>query len=108
MHGDLKKRGIEFDNVRLNLPVLMKQKEDAVRGLTQGVAYLFKQNKVAHFKGHGTINGKNEVLVTKSDNTVEVVKTKNILIATGSEVMPFPGIEVCTCFHNLNKNRRYK
>ena len=94
MHGDLKKRGIEFDNVRLNLPVLMKQKEDAVRGLTQGVAYLFKQNKVTHFQGHGSILSPNEVTVTKSDNSQEIVKTKNILIATGSEVMPFPGIEV--------------
>jgi dihydrolipoamide dehydrogenase len=93
-HGDLRKRGIEFDNVRLNLPVLMKQKDDAVRGLTQGVAYLFKQNKVAHFKGHGSITSPNEVTVTNKDNSQQVVKTKNILIATGSEVMPFPGITV--------------
>ena len=64
-HGELKKRGIECEkrisyykirfymiyvflgeNVSLNLPVFMKQKEDAVKGLTGGVAYLFKSNKV--------------------------------------------------------------
>lgn len=72
----------------------MKTKETAVKGLTQGVAYLFKSNKVKHFQGFGSIKSANEVTVTKADNTQEIVRTKNILIATGSEVMPFPGIEV--------------
>jgi dihydrolipoamide dehydrogenase len=80
--------------VRLNLPVLMKQKENAVKGLTNGVAFLFKSNKVTHLQGFGSILSPNEVAVTKSDNTQQVVRTKNILIATGSEVTPFPGIEV--------------
>lgn len=93
-HGDLAKRGVEFDNVRLNLPVLMKQKETAVKGLTAGVAYLFKSNKVTHLQGFGSIKSANEVVVTKNDNTQEVIRTKNILIATGSEVTPFPGIEI--------------
>ncbi|CAF1645768.1 unnamed protein product, partial [Adineta steineri] len=44
-HGELKKRGIDVEGVSLNLPVFMKQKEDAVKGLTGGVAYLFKSNK---------------------------------------------------------------
>ena len=82
------------DNVRLNLATLMKQKETAVKGLTQGVAYLFKANKVTHFQGFGSISSPNEVTVTKKDNTQQVVRTKNILIATGSEVTPFPGITV--------------
>ena len=77
----------------------MGQKEKAVKGLTQGVAFLFKSNKVAHFQGTGSIASPNEVIVTKSDNTQQIVKTKNILIATGSEVTPFPGIEV-----NLNRS----
>ena len=73
----------------------MKQKEAAVKGLTAGVAYLFKSNKVSHFQGFGSIVSPNEVAVTKGDNSAaQVIKTKNILIATGSEVTPFPGIEV--------------
>jgi dihydrolipoamide dehydrogenase len=72
----------------------MKQKENAVKGLTQGVAFLFKANKVTHLQGFGTITGTNEVTVNKNDNTKQLVKAKNILIATGSEVTPFPGIEV--------------
>lgn len=85
---------LSVDNVRLNLPVLMKQKEAAVKGLTFGVSYLFKSNKVTHLQGFGSIKSPNEIVVTKNDNTQEVVRTKNILIATGSEVTPFPGIEV--------------
>lgn len=72
----------------------MKQKENAVKGLTDGVAFLFKSNKVSRYSGFGSITSPNEVTVTKKDNTKEVIKTKNILIATGSEVTPFPGIEV--------------
>jgi len=94
VHGDLAKRGIEFENVKLNLPVFMKQKENAVKGLTQGVAFLFKSNKVAHYQGFGSITSPNEVTVLKNDNSQQKIKTKNILIATGSEVTPFPGIEI--------------
>lgn len=72
----------------------MGQKSGAVKALTGGVGHLFKQNKVAHINGHAKITGKNEVTATKSDGTTEVVKAKNIIIATGSEVTPFPGIEI--------------
>lgn len=72
----------------------MKQKEAAVKGLTAGVAYLFKSNKVTQVQGFGSITSANEVTVTKNDNTQQVLKAKNILIATGSEVTNFPGIEV--------------
>ena len=44
--SDFARRGIDCGGVTLNLPAMMKQKEDAVRGLTSGVAHLFKQNKV--------------------------------------------------------------
>ena len=50
--------------------------------------------KVTRADGHGSIANPNEVHVTKQDGSVETVKTKNILIATGSEVTPFPGIDV--------------
>lgn len=72
----------------------MKQKTTAVSALTGGIAHLFKQNKITHYNGHGKITGKNEVTVIKSDGSEEKVKAKNIIIATGSEVTPFPGIEI--------------
>lgn len=92
--NDFKARGIEFDNLRFNLDVLMEQKRGAVKSLTSGIAQLFKKNQVGHLEGFGKITGPNEVTVTKSDNTTEVVKAKNIMIATGSEVTPFPGIDI--------------
>ena len=60
-------RGIDVTGLALNLPNLMKQKNTAVKTLTNGIAYLFKQNKVVHMKGHGTITAPNMVTVTKSD-----------------------------------------
>ncbi|KAF7493154.1 Dihydrolipoyl dehydrogenase [Sarcoptes scabiei] len=94
VHNEFKERGIEFDNVRLNLDSMMEQKRKAVKSLTSGVAQLFKKNNVIHIEGNGKITGTNEVTVTKKDGTTEVVKTNNILISTGSEVSPFPGIEI--------------
>ncbi|XP_018430782.1 PREDICTED: dihydrolipoyl dehydrogenase, mitochondrial [Nanorana parkeri] len=53
---------------------------------------LFTQ--VVHVQGFGKITGKNQVTATKADGSTQVINTKNILIATGSEVAPFPGIEI--------------
>lgn len=72
----------------------MAQKSKAVTALTGGIAQLFKKNKITLIKGHGKITGINQVTTLKEDGSSEVVNTKNIMIATGSEVTPFPGIEV--------------
>ncbi|XP_022098821.1 dihydrolipoyl dehydrogenase, mitochondrial-like [Acanthaster planci] len=93
--NDFKNRGIDIGDLQLNLPKMMEQKSGAVKALTNGIAHLFKQNKVARVEGHGKITTPNEVAVLYPDGKVkEVIKTKNILIATGSEVTPFPGIEI--------------
>ncbi|XP_070558884.1 dihydrolipoyl dehydrogenase, mitochondrial-like [Ptychodera flava] len=94
--GDYQKRGIEFGDLKLNLPKMMDQKSSAVKALTGGIAHLFKQNKVTHLQGFGQITGPNEVAVfdPSGQGVKHVVKTRNILIATGSEVTPFPGIEI--------------
>jgi hypothetical protein len=60
-----------------------------------GVLYFFNcHEQVTLVKGHGKITGTNEVTALKEDGSSEVVKTKHIVIATGSEVTPFSGIEV--------------
>lgn len=82
------------EGIRLNLEKLMAQKTKAVSALTGGIAQLFKKNKITLIKGHGKITGVNQVTALKEDGASEVVNTKNILIATGSEVTPFPGIQV--------------
>merc|ERR1712242_151898 len=93
--GDLDNRGVEFTDVKLNLEKLMKSKTSAVGALTGGIKMLFKANKDGHVEGHGKITGPNEVSVVDANGTVsQVINTKNIMIATGSEVTPFPGIEI--------------
>jgi len=92
---DFESRGIEVEGVSLNLEKLMGSKDKAVTALTSGIAMLFKNNKVTGLKGHGKITGQNQVSVLDAEgNTIDTVNTKNILIATGSEVTPFPGIEI--------------
>uniref|UniRef100_A0A6I8QN62 Dihydrolipoyl dehydrogenase n=1 Tax=Xenopus tropicalis TaxID=8364 RepID=A0A6I8QN62_XENTR len=97
-HGkDFASRGIEgkwMTGIRLNLEKMMEQKSGAVKSLTTGIAHLFKQNKVVHVQGFGRITGKNQVTATKADGSTQVINTKNILIATGSEVAPFSGIPI--------------
>lgn len=92
-HGDFKARGLE-GTISLNLDTMLKAKEKSVKELTGGIAMLFKANKVGSVKGHGTITGPNEVSVKKDDGSVEKINTRNILIASGSEVTPFPGITI--------------
>lgn len=90
----IKREYFLVDNVRLDIDRFMVAKETAVKTLTGGIAQLFKKNKITLISGHGKITGANQVTAIKSDGSNEVVNTKNILIATGSEVTPFSGIEV--------------
>lgn len=91
---DFKNRGIEVSNLSLNLATMLKAKDSAVKGLTSGIEGLFKKNKVTYFKGHGSFNSPNEVKVDLLEGGEQIVQAENIIIATGSEVTPFPGIEV--------------
>ena len=86
--------GIGTGKITLNLEKMMGQKADAVEGLTKGVDGLMKKNKVEHFHGKGRIAGKGKVVVTLDDGSETTLETKNIVIATGSEVTPLPGVEI--------------
>jgi len=87
--GHLTKFGIDFQGVSLNLDQMHAEKAKAVKELTGGVEFLFKKNKVTWLKGKAAF---------KDAHTVDVagqkVTAKNIVIATGSSVMPLPGVEV--------------
>ncbi len=82
--------GIKVGKLELDLKQMMKQKNDVVESLTKGIEGLFKKNKVEYVKGMGVITGANEVTVDGKTK----LSTKNILIATGSEVMNLPGVEI--------------
>ncbi len=76
--------------VELDLPTMLKRKDGVVDQLTKGVAFLFKKNKIEHLKGTGAITGKSEVTI----NGKTKVGAKHIIIATGSDVAPLPGVEI--------------
>lgn len=70
---------------------MLKAKDDAVTNLTKGIEILFKQNKVDYFKGTASFASQNKLTVTLNEGGETEVEAKNIIIATGSEVAPFPG-----------------
>jgi len=88
-----KKLGIEVDNVRLNFPEVMKNKDLILKKLGAGVAFLMKKNKVQVFTGYGKVRRPGQVEVAGADKAVTLLETKNIIIATGSEAKAFPGME---------------
>jgi dihydrolipoamide dehydrogenase len=89
---DTKNRGIEVGNVKVNLAAMMKAKDTSVKGLTSGVEYLFKKNGVEYVKGTASFKNEYELDVKLNDGEDRVLRGKNIIIATGSEATPFPGL----------------
>jgi dihydrolipoamide dehydrogenase len=87
--------GIDIGSVKLNLKAMMANKDKAVDGLTKGIEMLFKKNKVDYVKGAGAIEAPGKVAVTPVDGgKASTLETRNILIATGSEVTPLPGVDI--------------
>ncbi|GAA5989827.1 hypothetical protein JCM5350_002957 [Sporobolomyces pararoseus] len=91
---DTKARGIDVGDVKLNLPVMLKAKEKSVSALTGGVEYLLKKNKVDYIKGLASFDSPSSIDVELLEGGKTQVQAKNVIIATGSEVTPFPGIEI--------------
>jgi dihydrolipoamide dehydrogenase len=87
--GTLARYGVKLGKVELDLAALQADKADAVKGLTGGIEFLFKKNKVDWLKGYGAFKDAHTVAVAGKDYTA-----KNVVIATGSSVTPLPGVEV--------------
>jgi dihydrolipoamide dehydrogenase len=83
--------GIKVGSVKLDLSAMLSRKDDIVKSLTQGVAFLFKKNKIERYEGRGRITGPGTVVVSGQSGDTEI-RTKNILIATGSSVAPLRGV----------------
>ncbi|WND01644.1 dihydrolipoyl dehydrogenase [Temperatibacter marinus] len=92
-HGT-EKFGFTVKGVDLDLPSMMKSKDDIVNGLTGGIEFLFKKNKITWIKGTGTFSAKDTLDVTLNAGGTEKVKAKNFIVATGSDVASLPGIEI--------------
>ena len=85
------KIGIEIDNLKLNLNKMMENKNNSVQKLTKGVEFLLKKNKVSYFKGTGSFKSKNEISLIDDKKKETIIKTKNIVISSGSKPTQFPG-----------------
>ena len=100
---DFNQQGIEIDGIKLNIEKMMSNKNKSIQVLTKGVEFLFKKNKVTYIKGKGVLFSKNDIVVYNNDQKVNY-KSKNIVIATGSEVVSLPGIDTLECGVNLYFN----
>jgi len=78
----------------LNLAQMMKQKDESVTGLTKGIEYLFRKNKVDWIKGWGRLDGIGKVVVKAEDGSETALQAKDVVIATGSEPTPLPGVTI--------------
>ncbi|MTI00256.1 dihydrolipoyl dehydrogenase [Roseibium sp. RKSG952] len=92
-HG-FEKLGIKVGKPELDLPGMMKHKQDTIDANVNGVAFLLKKNKVDNHHGTAQILSAGKVEVTAGDGSKTVLDTKNIVIATGSDIMPLPGVEI--------------
>ena len=91
---DMGKFGINATGVSLDLSKMLANKDKNVRQLTGGIEGLFKKNKVNYVKGWGKFASANEIEVDCNDGTKKTIWGKNILIATGSEIMSIPGVTI--------------
>ena len=92
---DLGQHGIVLGAPALDLAQMMKRKGEVVEATTKGVAFLFRKNKIASFQGTGRIDKAGAVSVLGDDGAVkDALSTRNILIASGSDVTPLPGVTV--------------
>ncbi len=86
--------GIKTNGVDLDVAAMLAHKDKVVSDLTQGIDFLLKKNKVTWIEGRGAIAAPGEVTVTPESGEAATYKARNILIATGSDVAPLPGVEI--------------
>jgi dihydrolipoamide dehydrogenase len=88
------KMGVSVSAPKLDLPSMMNFKQQGIDGNVKGVEFLMKKNKIDVISGKGKILGAGKVEVSSSDGKTQLVETKNIVIATGSDIARLKGIEI--------------
>ena len=85
--------GIEISTVKLNLEKMMKNKDKVVTILTKGIEFLFKKNKVTHYKGTGSFKSATQVSIIDDKKKETIIDSDKIIISTGSEPISLPGVK---------------
>ncbi|MGB5905592.1 MAG: dihydrolipoyl dehydrogenase [Xanthobacteraceae bacterium] len=88
------KMGISVGKPSLDLPAMMSFKQEGIDGNVKGVEFLMKKNKIDVLRGTGRIVAAGKVEVKAADGAAQTVDTRNIVIATGSDVAKLKGIEI--------------
>ena len=90
---DLPNLGVEVGKVKLNLKKMMQNKDKAVTSLTKGIEFLFKKNKVTHFKGIGSFKSSTQISIIDNQKKETIIETEKTIISTGSEPVSLPSIQ---------------
>jgi dihydrolipoamide dehydrogenase len=88
------KMGVSIPPPKLDLPAMMNFKQQGIDGNVKGVDFLMKKNKIDVISGRGKILGTGKVEVSGNDGKAQTIETKNIVIATGSDVARLKGVEI--------------
>jgi dihydrolipoamide dehydrogenase len=88
------KMGVSVPAPKLDLPSMMKFKQQGIDGNVKGVEFLMRKNKIDVISGKGRILGTGKVEVAGNDGKTQTIETKNIVIATGSDIARLKGIEI--------------
>ena len=93
-HG-LAVHGVETGAVTLNLKAMLERKDKVVSDNVKGIEFLFKKNKIDYIRGAGSLAGAGTVAVAPSGGgAAQTLSAKSIVLATGSDVMPLPGVAI--------------
>jgi len=88
------KMGVGVSAPKLDLPAMMNFKQQGIDGNVKGVEFLMKKNKIDVIRGTGRIVGAGKLAVADGSGKVQTIETRNIVIATGSDVARLKGIEI--------------
>ncbi|RKR81645.1 dihydrolipoamide dehydrogenase [Mucilaginibacter gracilis] len=86
--------GIKLKDLKVDMPQMIKRKNEVVQKNTAGISFLFKKNKITSYQGMGSFVDKNTIKITKADGTEETITGTNVIIATGSKPSQLPFLPI--------------
>lgn len=84
-HEKFSQHGIELKDLKVNMPQMIKRKNEVVEQTVGGLNYLMKKNNITIHQGHGSFVGPNRISIAKADGSTEEIETDKTIIATGSK-----------------------
>lgn len=86
--------GIKLDKLKVDMPQMIKRKDEVVSQTCQGIDFLMKKNKIDLFKGLGSFVNKNKIKIASKDGSTQEIETQKVIIATGSKPTSLPGVAI--------------